>query len=149
LRRLIRARKNVRCVHDASNNLPLTGYFSPVFWLNLGQFRRAPTEFFHFLGETFVFHWARRSVGPEQFRAFVKPDRNSHRCAQTAAISAPSTAVCSTSARKANAELQEVKPTAASKLGVTGPALRVNDAWRIRSDCVPIELALREDSRVG
>ena len=37
-----------------------------------------------------IFHWARRSVGPEQFRAFKNPDRNSRRRAQTAATSAVS-----------------------------------------------------------
>lgn len=39
-----------------------------------------------------------RSVGPEQFPAFKNPDRNSHRYAQTSAISALSTQWSSTAA---------------------------------------------------
>ena len=66
-------------VHEASINIPLRSYFCRVFWLSLGQLRRASTEFFHFLDEAVIFCWARRSVGPEQVRVRKIRGKNLHR----------------------------------------------------------------------
>ena len=82
----------------------------------------APRIFFS-LPLTFEFFscmW--RSVGPQQFRAFKNPDRNSHRYAQTAAISAPSTQWSSTAVCPSSANWRPIKNTAVISTSAESPA---------------------------
>jgi hypothetical protein len=101
------SRRFVHCLHDARDNLPLTGYLplypAILFPLQSPSNKRDPItdsvarpcpadNFFWFLVKHSLFHWALRTVGPEQFRAFKNRRRNLRRCSRiscTSAVSSP------------------------------------------------------------